>query len=76
MALARTHRTYRENGQPESWLDQMLVATHDHAGLQATLQAWLNPQLGPATLRLHAQERKHQQLYERREKKRRKDWDA
>ncbi|MDX3944258.1 hypothetical protein QYP01_01480 [Pseudomonas aeruginosa] len=76
VALARTHRTYRENGQPESWLDQMLVATHDHAGLQATLQAWLNPQLGPATLRLHAQERKHQQLYERREKKRRKDWDA
>ncbi|WP_050590170.1 NACHT domain-containing NTPase [Pseudomonas sp. URMO17WK12:I12] len=76
VALARAYRTYRENSQPQCWLDQLLVATHDHTGLKATLQAWLNPPPDPATLSLQAQERKHQQLYARRKKKRSKDWDA
>lgn len=76
VALARAYRTYRENGHPQCWLDQLLAAVHDHAGLQATLKAWLNPPPDPATSRLQAQERKYQLQSVRRKKKRSKEWDA
>lgn len=76
VALARAYRTYRENGHPQDSLDQLLVATQDHAGLQATLQAWLNPQPDPTTRDFQAQELKHRRLYERRKKEQSKDWNT
>lgn len=76
VALTRAYRTYKDNGEPQRWLDQLVDATQDHAGLHATLQNWLNPKSDLTTLRLQAQERKHQKLYARQQKQRRKDWDA
>nr|WP_225777697.1 hypothetical protein [Pseudomonas sp. Marseille-Q3773] len=76
LALARTYRTYKEYGQPQPWLDQLLNATRDHAGLQASLHAWLNPKPDPTTLHYQAEERKHKHRYAQQQKQQRKDWDA
>jgi hypothetical protein len=76
VALARAHRTYMENGKPQPWQDQLLIATGHSPALQTALQIMLNPPPDRATLQYRTQERRYQQQHVRRQAKERKEWDA
>lgn len=71
VALSRTVRTYSENGQPPSWLDDLRRTVTGNPEMEAALEAMLNPPPSPDTLRY--QEQKHRL---RDERKRRKAEDA